>query len=629
MNEQASLWQDEIEYETAHDTPERALSLPTPQAGARLVSVEMWNFKRARHCRIVLPEMAILTGVNNSGKTTVLHAICLAFEVLRDCFDPQAKHLIKTGRSKKDLETVPANVPRDLWYARSWYTGKQHVPIRVRLEFDNGYFFEVLVRLLYGFLNARIVDCAGYEDAGRIDEVLALDPVYVSGNLGVQPHEELLTRAVLTKRTAYGLVSQFIRNILTNVGAEQERFASIAAILNRWLGLELVPTPLDPETDVELRSEYREGDLQLDVISCGSGMHQLLQVAAFLYYRAGRLLLLDEPDAHLHHTLQGQLLGLLRDLASELNVQVIMATHSPALMASADLGQIVPIDFGHEELGPVRAHEDVLGELERLTGLTNFTLAILYQSRRCLFVEGETDETLIPRIAERLGSNVFKGPRPVVLFPYGGSSKIAYVREVVELCERLVGSSIEYLVARDRDWLTDGAVQRIERKAEESGFSDKLLVLPTFDASNMALSRECIVRTIAELAASRGLEPLPEADVLRLCDSVCTKVLSDTQHTYVTENQTLYVTYAEGEETTASLRSEAAHDAMALVEEIRAMSLPERLRRLDGKRIVATLSSELQRGTGLNLRMEDLLMRVTESDVPPQVIDLLNRLASS
>jgi hypothetical protein len=43
---------------------------------------------------------------------------------------------------------------------------------------------------------------------------------------------------------------------------------------------------------------------ELDISSAGSGFHQVLILLGFLYSRSSTVLLLDEPDAHLHVILQ-------------------------------------------------------------------------------------------------------------------------------------------------------------------------------------------------------------------------------------------------------------------------------------------------------------------------------------
>lgn len=629
--EQPSLeftWPED-EIVTPDSETASAVQLPAPSGTVRLQSVEMWNFKRAQHCKIDIPSMAVLTGVNNSGKTTVLNAICMAFEVLKLCVDEEKGTLRTTGRAFPEFESVPTNAARDLWHDRTWQMSQKNIPVRVRLSFSNGFWFEAGVRLLYGFLNAKVVQCSDYQDRDRIAEVLALDPVYVSGNVGIFPHEAYLTGALLSKQTAYGLVSQFMRNILNAICNEDpDRFARIAKILKRWLSIQLLPVRFDASRDVELRSEYQEQGISLDIVSAGSGTHQLLQIAAFLFYREGRLLLLDEPDSHLHYTLQGQLLSLLRELSSELGVQIVLATHSPALITAAELGQIVPVDFSLEQLVPVQAHEEVLTEIEKVAQTSNFSLAVLYQSRRCLFVEGISEENDIPVIAQQVGSTVFSGPRPVVPFRYDGTSNIGNVAQVVGLFQRVVGSTIDYWIVRDRDWLTDAAIGMIQEKARKAGIADRLFILPIYDVSNLALTPRVIQEAVETVAAQRGVEHPSVGDLMTICERACNAVLKDMQHMFVLQNQSFYRQYASEDARIGDVLNAATQDAQRLIDDLRESSIDTKLHRIDGKVVRGRIAQYLQSEYGINVRPADIQACLRGDDLPQEFARLLGVLAA-
>jgi predicted ATP-dependent endonuclease of OLD family len=65
-----------------------------------------------------------------------------------------------------------------------------------------------------------------------------------------------------------------------------------------------------------------------------------------------RVLLIEEPEAHLHPQLQVRLLRYLEDAAKNEGIQIIVTTHSPVLASSASLGTITHISAGAAE-GPV------------------------------------------------------------------------------------------------------------------------------------------------------------------------------------------------------------------------------------------------------------------------------------
>ena len=59
------------------------------------------------------------------------------------------------------------------------------------------------------------------------------------------------------------------------------------------------------------------------------------------------MLLLDEPDAHLHFILQREILDLLMSVAKDRDCKLIIATHAEVLLAGSDPDQIVSFVGAH------------------------------------------------------------------------------------------------------------------------------------------------------------------------------------------------------------------------------------------------------------------------------------------
>src|SRR5206468_6128951 len=138
-------------------------------------------------------------------------------------------------------------------------------------------------------------------------------------------------------------------------------------------------TLLPPDASgAHIVSEYqaRDGGPRLDIASAGSGFQQVLMLLTFLHTRPGAVLLLDEPDAHLHMILQDAIYGELRAVAARQKSQLIIATHSeviinaveprelcvmldrPRLLADTDERALLIRSLG------VLSHEDIMLALE-------------------------------------------------------------------------------------------------------------------------------------------------------------------------------------------------------------------------------------------------------------------------
>lgn len=87
---------------------------------------------------------------------------------------------------------------------------------------------------------------------------------------------------------------------------------------------------------------YNKRDLMVE----GSGFLQWLSVLALATDPQIDVLRLDEPDAHLHPTLQEQLLASLHNVADNTDKQILIATHSTEILRNAELTQILDIRSG-------------------------------------------------------------------------------------------------------------------------------------------------------------------------------------------------------------------------------------------------------------------------------------------
>ena len=130
----------------------------------------------------------------------------------------------------------------------------------------------------------------------------------------------------------------------------------------------------------------------LDIGSAGSGFQQILMLLAFLNTRQGALLLLDEPDAHLHVILQDAIYHELRTAAARQQSQLIVATHSEVVINAVEPRELC-VTLNTPKL--VADNQDRSRLISSLRVLTNADVMQALGVRGVLYVEDYTDINIL------------------------------------------------------------------------------------------------------------------------------------------------------------------------------------------------------------------------------------------
>jgi len=215
----------------------------------------------------------------------------------------------------------------------------------------------------------------------------------------------------------------------------------------------------DEVSDRYISVTYRESGRakEFDVLSAGSGFQQFVYLFGFIHLREPHVVLLDEPDTHLHGTLQSSLLGELGRLV-EKGRQVLLATHSRELIRDASPEHILSL----EESGArrLRVGFDVYDTLGRLGSLDPTQLPVIQAYQRVLVVEDEADRDLLfVFCGKSLGPSVWQevAKRLSICFAKGNPYKqpIARLRQQLQQMIALEGRTLEAYVVADRDYYPD------------------------------------------------------------------------------------------------------------------------------------------------------------------------------
>lgn len=482
------------------------------------------GFKRFEHGTVIdLDDVTVLVGANNSGKSTILHALILfqyCVETTRriNGNGPEPKQLALGRRSVSPDEfgVLPVADPGDLWPNGRVQTKNKPNTLMLRAEFDNRATIGFQLQLDYNRFHIVPSTRGPWREAIDGREI-RLIPIFS----GFLPREEYLTLPARRDRLRLQRHGEMVRNLLWDLREHAvARWNTLQELLKELFPESAVSVEFDLEVDRFLNATYRDRVLtrERDVMTAGSGFHQALQILASVLAPGAGTVLVDEPDAHLHARLQERLVRILARLGSEEQVQFILATHSPQLLNAAPEGTVRVCMDGR--VAALRVQPEQLRLLEELGAMDRMEIVPLLTSRAVVFVENKRDRNLLQDFArkhwgEKKQQDVWRG----LTFLYTYQSPVdagvldlgRQVRDLLNSSGITSGRPVRMVAIGDRDYRTDASRRAVLRTHAGRAGTDayrldfKLLLWDANEIENYLLDRTAILSVLDRQADERGI----------------------------------------------------------------------------------------------------------------------------
>ena len=342
-----------------------------------ITKIRLEDFKRFRTLNLRTANLTVLTGANGAGKTSVLHAILLARQIARH---PQRSHVELSGVDSlelgaaedvihRDSETGLATIEVSSTEGKSWTWSFRAPENREALN-------ATVVERAVGYRGvvAGVPPQFTYLSAERLGprDVLGASAVDV-GELGVGPRGEFVAQVLAAFERSHVREGRYAPD------SADEAYRSLRHQTERWMGRIVRPTQIDvvwfPNTSVT-RLRFRTPDPQglaewTRAPNAGFGVSYALPViVAALRAEVGGVLLVENPEAHLHPAGQSAIGAFLAQVAAD-GVQTFVETHSDHVLN----GIRVAVAQGTAALTPEQAlihffrSEDQPGKEVELIGL--------------------------------------------------------------------------------------------------------------------------------------------------------------------------------------------------------------------------------------------------------------------
>lgn len=608
--------EEEVDDEASRQSS--ALVAPHPdrdEAPPQLSAAWAKNFKGFSDFTATLGRFNVLAGPNNSGKSTLLEAIHLLFSLLK--LHQEGDRLATTGRLVP-MGIMPVAAYRDLFYKRVSREGNRYVYATVGARFSDGSHVEFGVRALFGSLNSKVLSEQGMA-GNRLAALLARPAVWVPSSVGIVRDEEYRTPARQAGLVNAGRHNEVLRNLLLDLTDDKQRFQLLQDTLAERFGAQLGDVMFDRSLDQFVTADYQgAAGVQHDLFSAGSGFIQTVQLLAFILSQNASVVLLDEPDAHLHSSLQRTVVEILEDIARKRGFQVLIATHSKEIINFVDPTRLLLVEPGATQASLASTEVTPIAILKSLGAIDNVDAYSLVKNRKCLFLEGRSDATVLGRFAAALHNRSFTGDDRVVIVPVGGAGRFEHVAQL-NVFEKLLNAAVQTLEVRDRDGRTDEHRAALMEKAPRD-----LHVLELDSIESYLLSPTIIARVVAEVSAERGQQAEPAADditslLLDLTEEMRDATIDRAAQRYVDDVYDF---------TKARPTVPVANAAARALVDANWEGLERRLRVVKGKELLAALRAAVQDRYGVSFGNERLAEAFASDDLEDEIKNVLDRVAA-
>lgn len=311
--------------------------------------------------------------------------------------------------------------------------------------------------------------------------------VFVPGLAGVALREERRTDAIVAAGLAQGDANLYLRNILLRLLDDPPRLKQFHSIIGELFEGLRIQSSYDEHVHQHVEILVKVGDQLSPLELVGTGTLQALQLVAYATAYDPALLLLDEPDAHLHPSNQRLLAATLLKIAEQGKTKVVLATHSRHIfdaLTKSDLTKVVWLKNGIRQ---ETTDNDDLSILLDLGALDSFEFLAGDKSRVVVLTEDSKSQ----KLDKLLLANGFPADGYFIQ-PFNGVQNINMCSAIAEFFIKQ-GNNTYVLIHRDSDcMLPDEIKWFVEKEQKKLPERTTLFLTPLTDVEHQFCKPEHI-----------------------------------------------------------------------------------------------------------------------------------------
>lgn len=475
-------------------------------------TIQIKNFKAFQDVSINLnSDVNIFTGKNNSGKTTILEAVALWHE----CFNKLIRQGGSTTRNYKKGYYILGNIQEQYFLFNEINSVRSPNFEDIFYQQEKNDKVEIIAKLKHEEVDLEIgfeIRASGLNyvivlmnfttyDFTKFNEFFVRFPFpiglyYASPVSTIRQQERFVTNPQILEAIQIRESASILRNRLYSLYNNTQ---NLSLYQNFLIDLSYILFDNQQEIDFYFNSDIQKNtrvivnftihprDTEKDISLLGSGTLQIIEILLNLYSPEQNtdfnLILLDEPDSHIHYDIQKRLLSILTRFSQQKN-QLLITTHNEALIRSSDLHHLFHLENTSNHVYQSLNNTELQNSDPRFKGIypmaTNPIISSLgntngldcinaIEADRLIFVEGKDDARVIYLLLQKGVS-----PRNTKKYVFWVLNGISHVFKEI-LSYKTVFSAIKnnktlweksFLII-DRDFLSDDHRRIIKEKMQE------------------------------------------------------------------------------------------------------------------------------------------------------------------
>ncbi len=429
-------------------------------------SLEIRRFKRLERFDLSnIRPVSILIGANNSGKSSVLQALHFAVAVAQTS---KVIDSVNWRADKYELSFSPSQLlyspVGDVMTLGSGGLLVEDTTKRIEVMLTDSAGRSCAISVRRGRNKNVQVALEGRELGEILQDLNSPYTVYAPGLAGIARHEQLMSLGLVKRIAARGDANLALRNILLHLKKQKDAWNGFMRDLRNIFPHIDIRIAFNESVDEHIDASFSLGDEfpWLPIDAAGTAILQSVQLLSYVALFNPKILILDEPDSHLHPDNQRKLTELVEGIAVSRGIQIFVSTHSRHVIdaTTSTTSEVVWLNDGvkvETQNSEVSRRLLDLGALDSLDYFAN-------GATKYIFASEDSNTAALETILEANGYDL----EETKIAPYHGCTKLESAIVLGSFLKQHA-REVRFIVHLDRDYMSDDEVNAYRTSLEAEG----------------------------------------------------------------------------------------------------------------------------------------------------------------